>query len=45
VQPSTGVSDETPAARELQNQINQMEQLFEQRKKMIANQSAPKNPN
>lgn len=42
---SAGLSEETPAARELQNQINQMQQLFEQRKRMIANQSAPQNPN
>ena len=42
---SAGVSDETPAAKELQNQINQMQQLFEQRKKMTANQGASQNPN
>lgn len=31
---------ETPAANELQNKINQMQQLFEERKNMISNPSA-----
>jgi hypothetical protein len=41
---SAGVSEEKPAAKELQSQINQMQQLFEQRKRMTANQSAPSEP-
>jgi hypothetical protein len=35
----------SPAAKELQNKINQMQQLFEERKKMIANPSASPNQN
>jgi len=38
-------SEEQPAAKVLQNKINQMQQLFEERKKMIANPSAAPNPN
>jgi hypothetical protein len=38
-------SEEQPAAKVLQNKINQMQQLFEERKKMIANPSATPNPN
>jgi hypothetical protein len=36
-------TQESPPAKELQNKINDMQQLFEQRKKMIANPAPPPN--
>jgi hypothetical protein len=38
-------NQDSPAAKELQNKINEMQQLFEQRKKMITNPASTPNQN